>query len=162
MMPGSTSIAGISPAKVVASASSVALSASPSGLVITTSSGKELSSLKSACSLATRVDSAEAGRNDALSFVWTSFSFPASGPARLPNASHSTATPIASHTAFLPGVADRARSRSSSVDVMPIPCQKQMLLPRTAPTVSGFPAEAARSDSLSFVRTMPRMSAVHR
>ena len=151
LVPGSTSRSGISPAKVVASARSAGLRTAPSGRVMTTSSGKDVSSLKSDCSLATRVDSADAGRNDALSFVWTSLSFPARGPATLPKMSHSTATPIASHTAFLPGVDERVRLRSSSVEVMSLPCQKPMLLPRTAAAIGEYSVACAHSDSLSVV-----------
>ena len=46
----------------------------------------------------TSVDSADAGRNAALSFSWTWDSCPASGPAQLEMSSQPMATAIASHT----------------------------------------------------------------
>ena len=57
---------------------------------------------KNSCSSLTIVDSAEEGRNVALSFSWTSERLPAKGPAQLPTKSHMTAAPTASHRARLP------------------------------------------------------------
>ena len=76
--------------------------AAPSGRVSTMRTGSEEPSEKAACSFATRVDSADAGRNDALSLEETSLSLPERGPATLPMSSQPMATATAIHTALRP------------------------------------------------------------
>ena len=68
----------------------------------TISTGRDSPSEKAACSLAARVDSADAGRNEALSLEETSLSLPESGPATLPMSSQPMATATAIHTARRP------------------------------------------------------------
>ncbi len=85
--------------------------------------GSEEPSEKAACSFATRVDSADAGRNDALSFEETSLSLPERGPATLPMSSQPTATATAIHTALRPERL-RVTGRVSVPVLMPTACRK--------------------------------------
>ena len=74
-----------------------ALSASvrPASRTNRTKSGNDSFWANFVCRSLTSVDSAEAGRNAALSFFWTSCSLPDSGPAKAPTSHHAMSTRMA-------------------------------------------------------------------
>ena len=119
----STGSPGIDSAKAPAAARSSGVRAAPSGRVSTMRTGSEEPSEKAACSFATRVDSADAGRNDALSLEETSLSLPDRGPATPPMSSQPMATATAIHTALRPERL-RVTGRASVPVLMPTVCRK--------------------------------------
>ena len=102
VLPGSIWIDGACSMNEPIAAMSVPSSFAPSGRVTTIKAGIVVVSENFSSSSATSVDSADAGRKEALSFFCTSLSFPARGPATLPITSHAMATAMAIQTAIRP------------------------------------------------------------
>ena len=80
-------------------------------------------SLKAACSSATKVDSADAGKKEALSFVCTSLSLPARGPTTPLMASQAIATSTAIQTARRPVFGFLGAGVKVSIEAMPLCCR---------------------------------------
>ena len=80
-------------------------------------------SLKPTCSSATKVDSADAGKKEALSFFCTSLSLPARGPTKPLMASQAIATSTAIQTARRPVLGFLGVGVNVSIEAMPVCCR---------------------------------------